>query len=210
MFRFMIFNIPVTVQPWFWLTLAFISGRLFVDNTQDIVFLLLFLVAGFVSILVHELGHALTARRFGHRVEIVLQAFGGYAAYSGGSFSRKRSLMITAAGPGFQIVLGVLAFLLWRSVPGLNANMDYFLSALAAISLIWAILNLLPILPMDGGRLVEAALGPGRMRTTLVISCVAAVVACLIGISMGQPFLAVFMGMFGYQSFKALQQPGWR
>ncbi len=98
MFRFMIFNIPVTVQPWFWLTLAFISGRLFADSTQDIIFLLLFLVAGFISILVHELGHTLTAKHFAQRVEIVLQAFGGYAAYSGTRLSRKQSFMITAAG----------------------------------------------------------------------------------------------------------------
>ncbi len=212
MFRFMIFNIPVTVQPWFWLTLAFISGRLFADSARDIVFLLLFLIAGFISILVHELGHALTARNFGKRVEIVLQAFGGYAAYSGGGpMSRKREFLVVAAGPGIQILLGLLALAIQRSVPAMSANMNYFLGVLAGISLVWAILNLLPILPMDGGRLVETALGPGRRKTALTVSCVTGGLICLASFTVFfQPILGIIVGMFAYQSFKALQQPSWR
>lgn len=207
----MIFNIPVTVQPWFWLTLAFISGRLFADSKQDIIFLLLFLVAGFLSILVHELGHALTAKHFGKRVEIVLQAFGGYAAYSSSvPISRKQTLLITAAGPAIQIVLGVLALAVARNYPAMDPNLRYFTSVLAAISLIWAILNLLPILPMDGGRLVETALGPANRRTALLISAITGSVICLLAFTrFNQPILAVFMGMFAYQSFKALKEPSW-
>ena len=212
MFRFMIFNIPVSVQPWFWLTLAFISGRLFADSTQDIVFLLLFVVAGFLSILVHELGHALTAKHFGKRVEIVLQAFGGYAAYSGAvPLSRKQTFLITAAGPAIQIVLGVLALAVARSYPAMDTNLKYFTTVLAAISLIWAILNLLPILPMDGGRLVETALGPAHRKTALLISVITGVVICIISFTiLNQPILGIFVGMFAYQSLKALKQPSWR
>lgn len=211
MIRFLIFNIPVTVQPWFWLTLAFISGNLFVDNMQDIINLLLFLIAGFISILVHELGHALTAKHFGRRVEIVLQAFGGYAAYSGaGALGRKQSFLITAAGPGIQIVLGLAALAMVRSGPEMNPQIQYFLVVLAGISLIWAVLNLLPILPMDGGRLVENALGPERRKTALMISLVSGVLVCLLALRMGQPILAIFVGMFAFQSFKAMQQPSWR
>jgi len=212
MFRFMIFNIPVSVQPWFWLTLAFISGQLFVDSAKGIVFLLLFLVAGFVSVLVHELGHALTAQHFGKRPEIVLQAFGGYATYNNAvPLSRKQSLMVTAAGPGIQIVLGLIALAVWRSLPTMDPNLNYFLTVLAAISLIWAVLNLLPILPMDGGRLVETALGPENRRTALLISAITGVVVCIISITvLNQPILAIFVGMFAFQSFKALKEPTWR
>jgi len=208
----MIFNIPVSVQPWFWLTLAFISGQLFVDSAKGIVFLLLFLVAGFVSVLVHELGHALTAQRFGKRPEIVLQAFGGYATYNNAvPLSRKQSLMVTAAGPGIQIVLGLIALAVWRSLPTMDPNLNYFLTVLAAISLIWAVLNLLPILPMDGGRLVETALGPENRRTALLISAITGVVVCIISITVfSQPILAIFVGMFAFQSFKALKEPTWR
>ncbi len=211
MIRFMIFNIPVRIEPWFWLTLAFISGQLFADSMQDILFLLLFLVAGFISILVHELGHGLTAKHFGKRVEIVLQAFGGYAAYSGaGPLSRTQSFLITAAGPGIQIVLGLLALVIVWMAPGMNVNTQYFIEVLAGISLIWAVLNLLPILPMDGGRLVETVLGPERRKTTLLISCISGASVCILALTMRQPILAIFVGMFAFQSFKALQEPSWR
>ena len=206
----MIFQIPVTVQPWFWVVLAFLSGQLTADSFPSILLMLLFLVAGFFSILVHELGHGLTAQHFGKRVEIVLQAFGGYAAYSGGApLSRRQSLLVTAAGPGLQILLGVLAFVAWRSLPHVNANLDYFFKVLAIISVVWAVLNLLPVLPLDGGRLVESALGPERRKTTLLISCIVGGVICLIGLGTGQLFLAVFLGMFAYQSFQELRGPRW-
>ena len=72
MFSFRIFNIPVRVEPWFWVTLALIGGALRANTKEALIAVLFFLLAGFISILVHELGHALTARFFRHRVEIVL------------------------------------------------------------------------------------------------------------------------------------------
>lgn len=184
--------------------------------------LLLFLIAGFISILVHELGHALTAKHFGKRVEIVLQAFGGYAAYSGGApLSRKRAFMVTAAGPGIQILLGIVAFLFvlpqvfqdgfnlgrYYSLP----HGVYFWMVLGMISIVWAVLNLLPILPLDGGRLVESLLGPARQKATLLVSFVSATIICILCFTLFfQPILGVFVGMFAYQSFRALQQPSYR
>ncbi len=209
MISFSLFNIPIRILPWFWLTLALIGGGLRADSRQELFQLVLFIIAGFISILVHELGHGLTAKHFGKRVEIVLQAFGGYAAYSGGApLSRKRTFMITAAGPAIQIALGTLLFLLVPFLPNMNGNATYFLQLLIAISLIWAVLNLLPILPLDGGRLVESALGPARIKTTLMISLVTGAVVCLLSFTVfRQPFLGIFVGMFAYQSFKALQNP---
>ncbi len=211
MISFSVFNIPVRVLPWFWVTMVLIGGGLYADSRQAILELLLFVIAGFISILIHELGHALTARRFGNQVHIVLQAFGGYAAYSGAPQTRPRSIMITAAGPAIQIVLGVAALVLAKNLPALNHNSSYFLFVLGAISLIWAILNLLPVLPLDGGRLVESALGPARRKLTLWISgLTGAGVALLAFLQFGQPFVAIFMGMFAYQSFKALREPSWK
>ena len=211
MISFSVFNIPVRVLPWFWITMVLIGNGLRADSRQAILELLLFVIAGFISILVHELGHALTARRFGNQVHIVLQAFGGYAAYSGATQTRPRSIMITAAGPAIQIVLGVIALVLLKTIPGLNHNSSYFLFVLGAISLVWAVLNLLPVLPLDGGRLVESALGPARQKLTLWISgLTGAAVAALAFLYYGQPFIAIFMAMFAYQSFKALREPSWK
>ncbi len=171
MIQFSLFNIPIRVLPWFWLTMAFIGGVLRVDGKEAFFLLILFLIAGFISILVHELGHALTAKAFGKRVEIVLQAFGGYAAYSGGApLDRWRTFLVTAAGPALQIVLGLAVYLFAKSFPGMSREATYFMTVLYAISFIWAILNLLPVLPLDGGRILQTILGPSRIKLTLLIS----------------------------------------
>lgn len=210
MINFSIFKIPVQVQVWFWVTLAFIGGAFKADSRQAFMELLLFMIAGFISILVHEFGHALTARSFGNRVHIVLQAFGGYASYSGPPMSRKRSFIITFAGPAVQIILGMGVFLLIMLLPKLNSNGETFLFYLAAISMVWAIFNLLPILPLDGGRLVESLLGPNRIKTTLWISVITAASVALVAALFKDYFVAIFVALFGFQSYKALQEQSWR
>ena len=206
MIRFHIFGIPVTVQPFFWITMALIGGALWVDSKEAMIGLMFFIAAGFVSIMVHELGHALLAVKFGARTEIVLQAFGGYAAYSGVRMTRGQSAIITAGGPVLQMVLGGLGIMILRSVPGMPENAQLFLTWLVIISFVWAILNLLPVLPLDGGRLVEAAMGPSRMRVTLMISMVTAVTIALLGwMFLKSILLAIFMGYFAWLSYQELR-----
>jgi Zn-dependent protease len=87
----------------------------------------------------------------------------------------------------------------------LQHGRDFF-TILYAISFLWAILNLLPVLPLDGGRLMETMLGPQRIRLTLQISMaiaiMIAVLALLFKIGM---LLPIFMGMMAYESYKALK-----
>ena len=207
MIRFSIFGIPVQVQPFFWITLAIIGGAINANSPEAQLRLGLFLLAGFVSILVHELGHALTARKFGARSEIVLQAFGGYAAYSGVRLTRPQSFAVTAAGPAVQIVLGLALLQVLPYLPDLNPNMLYFLKILVWISLVWAILNLLPVLPLDGGQMLNAILGPQRIRITLWTTIIVSVAAGLLALRFtGSILMPVFMGMFAWQAWQALRQ----
>ena len=218
MFRFRCLGIPVRVEPFFWLTLAILgamsTSRSIPDNSPMAMLLIaLFVLAGFISVLVHELGHALTARHFGAQVSIVLQAFGGYARYTTAGITRKQNIAITAAGPVLQILLGGVVLGLARLMPPLQPAAAMFLIWLIAISFIWAIFNLLPVLPLDGGRILQAALGPQRIRITLWVgigTCVLMVLYALFGMQPAQPFIALFMGFFGYQSWQALQKTGWR
>ena len=207
MIQFSLFKIPIRVELWFWLTLAFIGGVTRVREKEQFFLLLLFLIAGFISILVHELGHALTAKAFGKRVEIVLQAFGGYAAYSGGApLDRTRTFLVTAAGPALQIVLGAVVYLFSQSLPSMSPQATYFVERLYAISFIWALLNLLPVLPLDGGRLLQTILGPSRIKLTLLISIAVAIgVGVLYFMMTDDILLPIFMGMFAYQAFQALK-----
>ena len=113
MFRFTIFGIPVEVEPWFWLVMAFIGGALgaLSGNSPDAYLgVILFMMAGFVSVLVHELGHAMTGLKLGGgRVWIRLWAFGGLAYQQGGRFDRQRRCAMILAGPGAGLALAAIS-----------------------------------------------------------------------------------------------------
>ncbi len=211
MIRFSLFGIPVEIQPFFWITLVLLGGVTGADTTEEILDIGLFVIAGFISILVHELGHALTARSFGASSTITLQAFGGYATYSGVRLNRWQSFLVTAAGPGIQIVLGVVVFLLARQLPNLSPQGESFLGTLVFISFFWAILNLLPVVPLDGGQMVNAVLGPARIKITLWITIIVAVAGAIIVALETYPsrlwfIFPIFLGMFAWQAFQALKE----
>lgn len=211
MFRFSVFGIPVEVQPFFWITLVILGGAEGADSKEGIFKILLFVLGGFISILVHELGHALTARRYGSNVYIVLQAFGGYAAYSGARISRKQSFLITAAGPAIQIALGFLMLGLLQVIPTMSSYGIYFLEMLMFISFFWAILNLLPVVPLDGGQMMNAVLGPARIKITLWISIVTAIATAVLMFSFtGSILFPIFLGMFAWQAYQRLGESNWR
>ncbi len=207
MIRFSLFGIPVEVQPFFWISLIILGGTTGADTAAEIFEILLFVLAGFISILVHELGHALTAKAYGANTAITLQAFGGFAAYSGVRMSRGKSFLITAAGPAIQISLGLIVLLLLRALPQMSENGEYFLKTLMFISFAWAILNLLPVLPLDGGQMLNAVLGPARIKITLWVTIL---VAVGVGIALFKVFgsflFPIFLGMFAWQAFQALKE----
>jgi Zn-dependent protease len=207
MIRFSLFGIPVEIQPFFWISLVILGGAAGADTAAEIFEIGLFVLAGFISILVHELGHALTARSFGATSRITLEAFGGYAAYAGVELSRWQSFLVTAAGPAIQIALGAAVFFLMQYLPDLSDHGTYFLSVLWTISLFWAILNLLPVLPLDGGQMLNAALGPARIKITLWVTIL---VAAVTGLAMFQYthsiIFPIFLGMFAWQAFQKLKE----
>lgn len=211
MIRFSIFGIPVEVQPFFWLSLVILGGSNGADTPAALFQIILFVLAGFVSILTHELGHALTARAFGANTSITLQMFGGYASYSGVRMSRLKGFLITAAGPVIQITLGLLIFLLFKVIPRMSENGFYFLDMLMFISFFWAILNLLPVLPLDGGQMLNALLGPDRIKITLWVTII-------VGVSLGllmffkthSILFPLFLGQYAWQAYQLLKDNRWR
>lgn len=112
-----------------------------------------------LSVLVHELGHALLARAAGGRVDhIALTLWGGHTQYRGDGIPAVGSVLISLAGPAGNLVLAGLAqALALVTDPGGAASL--FWSLCASLNLALAVFNLLPGLPMDGGRALEAGLG---------------------------------------------------
>jgi len=206
MVRFSIFGIPVEVQPWFWLTLALIGGINDAGTPDGLLKLLLFVLAGFISVLVHELGHALTGKRFGAATAITLHAFGGYATFPAGRFTRLQDFLVTAAGPAIQLVLGGIFLAILKSGTTFAPMGVVFIKALAGISIVWAILNLIPVIPLDGGRLMSSILGPRQITLTLKISMTIAVAtsALLLYFNIGIIF-PILLGFMAYQNWQELQ-----
>lgn len=226
MLQLRLFGFPIFIHWMFWLNTALMGGALGADSPEAFRGMIAWVLACFVSILIHELGHALAMRSFGDRsVAIVLHAFGGFARGSR-LFTRSQDLQLTAAGPGLQIAFGLAvgwSMTLWHiPSPWLREAADAF----TVVSLFWALLNLVPILPLDGGRLCAAFLG--RMRPALVISLVCAVLLALSGMQdrlwldmqntilqtidirahtrvYGGIFTLIFFGMMAFNNWKQLQ-----
>lgn len=212
MIRFTMFGIPVEIQPWFWVILALLGSN-FGQNfgtSNDALAVALFVIAGGFSILVHELGHALVGRSFGARPYIVLHGFGGYAAFPGSFFSRWQSFLVTASGPGVQLLLGVAVFVLSITMTDLSDAFRSFLTDLWMVSIFWALLNLIPVFPLDGGQMLAAAMGPQRRNLMLQISIGVAVIGAVALWSTGiGVMMPIFLLFFAWQNYQELRQSRW-
>lgn len=207
MLRFSLFGFPILIHWMFWLNTALMGGALDANTPEQFRGLLAWVVAVLLSILIHELGHALTMRNFGdRRVGIVLYAFGGLAQGSQHR-TRNQDLLISAAGPGLQILAGLAvgwSITLW---PPTSLWLRQMLDGFTVVSIFWALLNLVPVLPLDGGRLCQAYLGPGKLRQVLTISLVCAVALGLLSFERA-PWLGLQNGVLQLLEIRAQTRVG--
>ena len=116
----------------------------------------------FTSLLLHELGHAFEARREGMEIEgITLWLFGGVAKFKGMFPSAGAEFRIAVAGPLVSLLLGLL-FLAVAFAVGRPREVDGVAAWLGYINLTLLVFNLLPALPLDGGRVLRSALWQAR------------------------------------------------
>ncbi len=206
MWRFKLFGFPVAVHWTFWLVAALLGSGFVGDSAQMRFVLVVWVAMVFLSIMVHELGHAFMMRRQGDRsVHIVLHSMGGYAQGTAWRSGREQ-VLVSAAGPVAQMALGALAWLLLKL--GLVPVSFYpvvALNLLIWVSFVWAIFNLLPIIPMDGGRIMEALVGARSSHLPLRISLVCASAIALWQLSEGRLFNALMVGSMAVENFRALK-----
>jgi len=216
--RFSLFGIPVTIAPFFWVMAVILGFGWLQVEPGGPANLVAWIVCVLVSILIHEFGHALTMRAFGHRPEVVLHHFGGYATYRGRVQETPwKSLLISMAGPGVQIILWAILFFgiePWLKatdrMPAFGTPLYTMLWSMLSINLIWPIINLIPVLPLDGGRILWALFAMAGVRNavdwTLRVSIVAGVGFAVAFLLLLGSFLAgamfAFMAMDNYQTLK--------
>jgi Zn-dependent protease len=147
----------------------------------------LLVLSVFGCVLLHELGHALMARRFGIRThDITLYPIGGVARLERMPRAPGAELLIALAGPAVNFALAaVLLPLLFLGGAELSTAsiVGVFLESLLSVNLILGLFNLIPAFPMDGGRVLRALLsaGMGRVQATIIAARVGRVLAVCFG-----------------------------
>jgi Zn-dependent protease len=190
--RFSLFGFPVRIHLWFLVVAGFIGLS---GPDPDIARAAVWIAVVLVSVLVHELGHAFAARSIGAEPTIDLYALGGLTAFAPPRpLGRWQSVGISLAGPfagfllGLLVLSGAAALGADRPSPFVDANaplVDVVVGASIWVNLYWGAVNLLPILPLDGGNVVRSLLpGDGarrdRIATVVSLACAVTIVVLLV------------------------------
>ncbi len=228
MIRFRLFGVSVSIHPSLWLTLALVA-LMSISGVSLLPGVILFTVAGFLCLFVHEMGHALASRVLGGGYPKVVMAWlGGDCCNEGAVLTRWRGVAMTAAGPAASLMLATLSILLLSLYLGSLEQGGYlafnfllgrvpaefvamhptlglaFFKFLIQISVWWTLLNLLPIFPLDGGQIMHGLMcSPQTMH---VVSVTFAGLCTTAFIAMGAWFLVLLMLLLGYFNFICLRR----
>lgn len=178
--NFTIAGIPARVHPMFWLLAVFLGF-----GSGNILQIIIWLLVIFVSILIHELGHALAFRRYGVDSHIVLHMMGGLTIPESTAFGTswanvsptpRQQIIISLAGPfaGFFLASLVIAGVIFlggavavnmlfgfipipqlASFPLANDAIRLFIIMMLWVNIFWGLINLLPVFPLDGGQVAR-------------------------------------------------------
>ena len=179
------------------------------NNVEYLSWSVLFILAVFACVALHELGHALMAARFGIKAkDIVLLPIGGIASIEKFPENPRQELAISIAGPVVNIVIASLIWLILlpntrflETPPDISVMHGHdFLYNLRIVNIGLAIFNLIPAFPMDGGRILRALLGfkLNYIQATTIAANVGKAIAVIFiaaGIVLVNPFLPV-IGIF--------------
>jgi stage IV sporulation protein FB len=224
--RFDLLNIPVRVHPMFWL-MGLILGSS--GSSKDLRPIAMWIVTVFVSVLVHEMGHALVIRGLGVQPWITLYGMGGLTSHRGGRFTPAKQILVSLAGPvaGFALAAIVVAaikasghsiyFLVgWPYIiqplvsDFSNPALSDLVHDMLFVNIWWGLLNLLPILPLDGGHVTNEVLNicypRGALKVSLIVSLVVATAMALSGLQ-HRPvdlFRLLLFGSLAYGSYQML------
>ncbi|RKH45416.1 peptidase M50 [Corallococcus sp. AB049A] len=163
----------------------------------------------FVSVLVHEMGHAVAFRFFGYRPSVDLVFMGGVTRpNTDAPLPWHKDVVSSFAGPLAGLTLGVLCWAVLMQVRGRSEVADFFLGNFFFANMVWAVLNLLPVPPLDGGHISTALATRMFGRRGFIVSHVLALGLCvgvvLLSIKSGALFMGILFAMFGYQAFRVL------
>ncbi len=240
--HFQLFGFPVRVHPYFWLITVLLGLNGSSTPPEQLV---IWAAVLFVSILVHELGHAFMQRHYGGRPWITLYAMGGLASCDDCDRQTRSQVFISLAGPFAGFLLALLVIMAVRLaghpigflgpwtqpslesvgleqasllstplvtiywLPFESSSVNYLVSQLLWVNILWGCVNLLPIYPLDGGHVARELCQVWRPRQGIVlslqISALCAGAMAILGLMSGELFVAIFFGYFAYMSYRTLK-----
>lgn len=198
-------KIPIAIHPFFWVLAALIGWM----NSQGS-FLWMFIWIGiiFFSVLIHEFGHAFTAVLFKQRARIQLVAMGGVTSFDGPKLKFWQQFFIVLNGPffGFLLFLAATVLLKFEWSPLVTAIIQ--MTRLA--NLFWTVVNLLPVVPLDGGQLLrivlEANFGIQGFKASLLIGAILSLLFAFAFFMIQQFIAGALFFLFAFQSFDLWRQ----
>jgi len=200
---FTLLGVPVRVM-WMFFFIMFLFGSVW----REPVLIVLWVAIAFLSILAHEFGHALVYRGFGVQPSVVIHGFGGLTF--GRSLPVAKDLVVSLAGPLVGLSIGLPLLYVNNTVLITNPTVDAAIVMAIYINVFWSLINLLPLMPLDGGNALNAFLALVTRRdmtaVTRVISILTA--AVIIGLALLYQFIfgALLAGYYLYMNVQALRQ----
>ena len=206
--RLRLFGIPIRFHFTFIILLIWLLVLAF-GKAQSGAATSIYILGLFGSVLIHEVSHALVARRYGIRtLEIVMLPIGGVAKLERQP-ERMAEFWIAIAGPASNFVIAALLFgglALTHRLVGINELAEptdaHMLERIAAGNLLLAVFNLLPAFPMDGGRILRSLLARSRPEheATRIAARIGMFMAALMGLYglLNSNFLLIFVALFVY------------
>ena len=203
--RFTLAGFPVEIH-WSFFLVAALFGL-----SRDLIVLLVWIGIVFVSVLLHEMGHALVGRRYGMHPEILLYGMGGLTSWrTGRRLTRAQSILVSIAGPGAGLLLGAIVWgITLIDMPELNPLGRAALVSLVWVNVVWSLFNLLPVLPLDGGNVMRSLVhifkGGVDDRLPRQISVAIATAGVVAALLYGLMFAAIFAGYLAFSNYQALR-----
>lgn len=195
-------KIPVRISFGFWVTAAIIG----VLYSFSVIGTLIWTAIIFISILVHEFGHAIASLAFGQHPRIELIPFGGLTYPEGKKISKFREFLVIFNGPFFGLLLFAISYALLK-IPGVS---DSFwggpLLVMRNVNLFWTLVNLFPVLPLDGGQLMrvicEGVFKDKGVKIALIASICISISFILVSFLVGYFLIGAIFALFAFQNFE--------
>jgi stage IV sporulation protein FB len=238
--RFRLLGIPVRVHPLFWLMAAWVGWQ-----EHNLPLVAAFMACVFVSILVHEYGHGLVAKAYYASPSIVLWGMGGLCDTQSSRQTPAQRLAVVLCGPGAGFVLCLVVMAVASVMFGVSprehlsvaeyvigftpqwADLDIaalkfsnktifrIYAFLVWVNVLWGLFNLLPIWPLDGGRVSEIVLTHfnrsqgarwGHIVSLLVAGVLAVLAFSFRSSNLMLPLFLAYFAMINYQMLQSIQQ----